>query len=121
MCHPQLLVDLAERYLATENRQNNHLNINISLANVASKEINININNNTKKTSKREELIRLLIKKIRNENEVVRIKALIVAHSIIKKTHDPQLIELMLDEADKYLVEEQSPSKKEEKEIEVSL
>lgn len=97
MCHPELLVDLAERYLATESRQNNHLNINISLANVVSKEINISINNSPKKTTKREELIRLLLKKIRNENEVVRIKGLIVAHSIIKKTHDPQLIEIMLD------------------------
>lgn len=90
MCHPKRIVDLADRIFNENKRENNHVNINIILANVVSKEINISINNqHNKKNTKKDEFSKVLLKRIRSENEVVRIKGLIIAHSVVKKVHCP--------------------------------
>jgi len=88
--------DLAIRYFKPNDSLNQkNVNINININHTKSNHINININNcqepsqvSLAKNTKKEELIKTILKKIKSSSDVLRIKGLIVAHSIIKKTFD---------------------------------
>ena len=70
--------------------QRQNVNINISLANVVSNEIKINIDHSQKEknNSKKVDFFTCLFKKINSTDQVVRIKGLVVAHAIIRRTND---------------------------------
>ncbi len=70
--------------------QRQNVNINISLANVVSNEIKINIDHSQKEknNSKKVDFFTCLFKKINSTDEVVRIKGLVAAHAIIRRTND---------------------------------
>lgn len=88
--------------------QRQNVNININLANVVSNQIKINIDHSQKEKNKlkKDEFFTCLFKKINSEDEVVRIKGLVVAHAIIRRTNDSQLISSLLDLLDKFIMED---------------
>ena len=88
--------------------QRQNVNINISLANVVSNEIKINIDHSQKEknNSKKVDFFTCLFKKINSTDQVVRIKGLVVAHAIIRRTNDSQLMNALLDLLDKFIMED---------------
>lgn len=69
--------------------------------------INISISNDIghKKLSKKKEFIHALLKRIDSSSQILRIKGLIVAHYLIRKTYDSQLIEVLADKLDSFPVQ----------------
>ena len=49
--------------------------------------------NEGKSPNKREELMTFILRKLRSEKEVVRIKTLIICHSIVKATMDQEFMD----------------------------
>jgi predicted metal-binding transcription factor (methanogenesis marker protein 9) len=104
--------DLSIRYFKSKNTSaQKNVNINININHNKNNSINININDcngsqvSPAKNVKKEELVRTVLKRIRSSSEVMRIKGLIVAHSITKKTFDEDFMEVIAEEMDKYIVE----------------
>jgi len=95
------ITELAANYFGNvQSIEKKNVNINININNNINNSINININNNGQNISyinnpKKNELIKTILKKIRSSCEVMRIKGLIVAHSIIKKTYDEEFMEII--------------------------
>ena len=111
------VTDLALRYFAPlQSQDKKNVNINININNNINNQINININHCDKEpktarvfNSRKDEFIKAVLKKIRSSCEIQRIKGLILAHSIIKKTYDEEFMDVISDEMDKYIVEGFTP------------
>jgi alkyl hydroperoxide reductase subunit AhpF len=85
------IIDLACKYFATrKGSENNNISINININNTLNNKISININNTPQKSGrslncedKRQEFTSFILRKIRSSSDVLRIKGLVLAHSII--------------------------------------
>jgi hypothetical protein len=115
------IIDLACKYFATrKGSENNNVSINININNTLNNKISININNTPQKSGrslncedKRQEFTSFILRKIRSSSDVLRIKGLVLAHSIIKKTYDQEFMEIVADEVERYII---SPSEKDDRE-----
>lgn len=94
------ITDIVQRYFTEYQCLQRNVNININFHESSSNEINISIASHQKKPTKKEEFIKQLLKKMHQENQVVKIKALIVAHAVIKKTADPEFLSAVTSELD---------------------
>ena len=88
MVHPKKIVELALKYLKTEERGNIHININIH--NNQPNNININIHGKEEKgkQNKRKQFMEVFDKKIKSSSMVQKIKVLVVGHALIRKVSD---------------------------------
>lgn len=102
MMYPKRILDLACKYFSQPISEKNNVNINININSNLDNHINININSiphnsthNQKSHQKKEELIALILRKIRSSSDVLRIKGLVLAHGIIKKTYDQEFMDVI--------------------------